>query len=275
MHPRGVRGAGKFAYKYIEAQAEEPELQKFMDTVLSGNIRSLWANYRIRPDKFHPFNHPVASVVQNVKKLIRHYPKYRAGIHDGLAVKLIRANLMLPWLAEVYDCPILFVVRHPAAVIASRLKLRGREWNSNAALRRYRDDKTIAAVIAREFDVDLQREMSREAGLTCVWCIENVLPLRWANQQRYVVSHYETMLAELDREWERVGAALGLERLPSRDELALPSQQAAPDMRNREFRKSHIGSWRDLLCREQLDEIESILRAFEVRSYSVQHDMPL
>jgi hypothetical protein len=179
-------------------------------------------------------------------------------------------------MAQHYEYPILFVVRHPAAVIASRMKMTDRDWSAEKALERYRADHTICALMDREYGVKIdRRNLPPEIALAYVWCIENALPLRWADRWGYTLCTYENLLGDPRKEWERVGRALNLERLPDTVQLKQPSQQASQDMRDNKFDKSHVGKWRDYLGQGQLEEISAVLESFAIRHYSIDQDMPL
>ena len=39
-------------------------------------------------------------------------------------MKIIRGNLLLAWLVRNFEFPVLYLLRHPCAVVASRLR-----WN--------------------------------------------------------------------------------------------------------------------------------------------------
>ena len=272
LHPVGVPAAQEFANKYYAVETKNTDLESFMNQVLSGAYRSLWMNYRIRPDRFNVFRVGVSQAVYNVRKLAQHYRKYQVKGQDGLAVKFIRANLMLPWLVRQYDVRALFVVRHPCAVIASRLKLGGKDWVSSLELDRYRSDHGVSQLILDELGVDITEPVSPIAALACVWCIENLLPVRWAQDAGYTVTTYERLLSEPGREWKRVIAGLGLFGVPDSSIREKPSQQVSLEMRGRKFSESHLGKWRQSLTADQLNEIASILDHFSCSIYTVDED---
>ncbi|MFQ5644616.1 MAG: hypothetical protein ACE5FQ_13105 [Thiogranum sp.] len=248
-----------------------------MDKALSGQMKSLWANYRIRPDRFSLLKYRLPNVLHNARKLIRHYPVYRprAETSNGLVVKFIRANLMLGWLAHTYKHRILLVIRHPAAVVASRINMGTADWDAETALSRYLQNKNIPHIMRNEFGVDIAKPMTPAAIFTCVWCIENLLPLRWAKQFGFPVTAYETLLAEPDAEWARLGQELGLDRLPDQQLLESPSQQVARDMQGKKFGKSHLGKWRISLNEGQLRDIQGVLDDFGIQIYNTSEDMPI
>lgn len=274
LNPAGVPVARKFAYRYLGADVDDCELELFLGDVFSGAHRSLWANYRIRPSRLNLFKVGVSPAIHNVHKLARHYYKYRLRRQSGVIVKFIRANLMLPWIVRQFHVPLLFVTRHPCAVIASRLRLGGSVWVSQQELDRYRSAQDVVQLVLDEFDVDIKAPFSNVSALACVWCIENLLPIKWAAGSGFMVTAYEKLLAESDREWERVIHGLGLSHLPGSALLKAPSQQVSPEMRGNAFSASYLGKWRETLSVDQISEISSTLDRFSCSVYTVDGDLP-
>ena len=274
LHPVGVPKARNLAYKYRVADREDRELQSFLDKVMQGKNSSLWMNYRIRPDRFNPMQNGVANSIDNARRLLQNYRKFRQTGENGLVVKFIRANLMLPWLVARYQSPVLLVTRHPGAVIASRLKLGGEDWASQKALDRYRADREVVELIQKDCNIDITEPLSTVAALTCVWCIENVLPIAWSSTGSYSVVAYENLLAEPETEWQKVIRCLELANVPAVGVLKAPSQQVSEDMRDRNFSKSQLGKWRSVLKDEQLNDISTMLNRFNCTYYSVHNDLP-
>ena len=231
-------------------------------------------DYRIRPDRFNFFRTGIPNAVHNVRKLAGNYKKYHGQGKRGLVVKFIRANLMLPWIIDQFDVDALLVTRHPCAVIASRLKLGGDDWTSQLVLNRYRSDQQVVRLIQDNFGIDINESFSSVAALTCVWCIENLLPIKWAADAGYMVTAYENLLAAPDREWKRVIQGLGLSHVPGGAVFQSPSQQVSPEMRGKAFSASHLGKWREILSAEQISDISSMLDRFSCLIYSVNEDFP-
>ncbi len=276
LHPVGVPWSQPFGYQYIRGGEENPALKAFMDKAVSGQMKSLWANYRIRPDRFSLINYRPQTVIHNVRKLIKHYPVYRprTGASKGFVVKFIRANLMLGWLAHTYKHRILLVIRHPAAVVASCINLGTADWDADTALSRYVQNQDVLRTMQDDFGVDITKPITPAAAFACVWCIENLLPLRWAEQFGFSVTAYETLLSEPGTEWARIGKELELDQLPEQQVLASPSQQVARDMQGQTFGKSHLGKWRVSLNEEQLSDIQRVLDEFGVQIYNINENMP-
>jgi len=274
LHPLGVSRARGLAYRYVPADDDSPGLRRFFDDLLAGRIRGLWPDYRIRPDRFNILTHGVREFVWNARKLARHRRQYRdQRTRPSAVIKMIRANLMLSWIVRHYEVPVLLVVRHPCAVIASRLKIGGGDWDARKALGHYLGDRRLAEAVHGRYGVDITRtDRGPEATLAVVWCIENMLPLAWAAEFGYAVVSYEGLLAEPEVEWPRVVQALGLSRLPPEHILKAPSQQVAPDLKNREIGVSNTARWRNELDDGQLERIAGVLGEFGCTQYRVDRD---
>lgn len=274
LHPIGVKVAAPFAYGYIKADANESELSAFMDDVFSGDMRSIWANYRIRPDRFNIFRHGLKDTFFYARKFLKHYQRYSKKNKKGMVTKFTRANLMLPWLVKQYQLPTILVVRHPCAVIVSRFNLPKADWGAQKALDRYCNNKEVVQLIMDQFDFDITQPMSAVPAMTCVWCIENVLPVKWADDFGYGVVAYENLLMHPETEWSRLAGFLGLSAIPVREKLEKPSQQAARTMRDSVFTFKHLDKWRSQLKPEDLEVIAKILNQFKCTFYSVDSSLP-
>lgn len=275
MHPVGVKQAAKFAYRQLEANEQEPQLEAFMDKVFDGSLRSLWANYRLRPDRFNPLVNSPITVYNHSLKALDHFKRYRGSANKQHAVvKFIRANLMLPWLAARYQFPTVLMVRHPGAVIASRMKLSSADWDAEKAIARYRSNERIKQLIKNRFAVDIDEKMSTVTCLCTVWCIENVLPLEWAQDSGYAVVSYEHLMVEPEAEWQRLVEYLQLEHVPDDALLGLPSQQVSSDMREQRFTAEHVHRWKQKMQAEALDEISATLERFGSNFYRVDDALP-
>jgi len=274
LHPQGVARARGLAYRYVEAEEECPDLRHFFDDLLARRLSGLWPDYRIRPDRFNILTHGLKEFALNGRKLARHRRKYRAQqSRTSAVIKLIRANLMLPWIRRQYGVPVLFVIRHPCAVIASRMKIGGGDWNARRALEYYLADRRLIELVQHRYGVNITNtDRCREAILAVIWCIENMLPVSWSADYGFEVISYEGLLASPEAEWKRLIDALGLPYLPDEGILRAPSQQVAPDLRNREIGRSNVAKWRKELNAQQLEHIGAVLEEFGCTCYCVNDD---
>lgn len=103
-------------------------------------------------------------------------------------VKAIYTNLMLPWLARVHSFQLVYVVRHPCAVVASRLRL---GWPDSL------EGIFLQPELLRDYLVEyepiIQRAATPVERMTVLWCVENLVPLRnWEPGWRLACYEYLT-----------------------------------------------------------------------------------
>ena len=278
----GVPDAKPFANRYVRDSDGEPELKKFMDKVLSGKMNNLWTDYRILPDTLlwpesGSLRNKLGRLIKgSYKKLIIHYLKYRRSESHGLIVKFIRANLMLGWLSENYGHKILFVVRHPGAVVASKLRIGGRHWRHGDLLKKYLQDKQLREDYSENLKYVLKRSLSPVEAHTVIWCIENALPIHNEKKYGYCVVFYEDLISNIDTEWKRIINALQLRNIPDKGLLVKPSQQAqvSDEIKTKLLDQKQIGRWMSYFDKKQLFEIGEILNFFDIDFYNAFDPMP-
>lgn len=286
LHPVAVPDAKQFACRYLRENDIEPCLYEFMLKVFAGKFKNIWANYRIRPDRLS-----VSKVRQSrenwVKYLLKEYVKlynnfneFGGKLNFPLIVKFIRANLMLSWLANNFNAKVILVLRHPCAVIASRIplmgRIRGKSWGLKHDLDIYlNDDRLIEEHLQPHMSFITNPSLNRIQKLTILWCIENRIPLTNEHISDYCIVYYEDLLTDSDNTWRRILSEIGLDKMPSEKSLIKPSQQAPTDMANRLYDSKQLSRWSGSFNTEQLDQIDYILQLFQVDIYNVHSPLPV
>ncbi len=147
FNPRKVPAYAGFSYfQYMRPDDDHPALEDFCRRVFTGDIRDPWID----------------------RQVDRLFPRYRI-------IKEIRANLLLKWISNRFpEVPILFIIRHPCAVVASRMQL---GWDTDA---------DIAEFLAQPELVQDFLEDKRDLIESCqtpaekhavIWAISNLVPL--------------------------------------------------------------------------------------------------
>ena len=273
LHPMGLREAGALAHRWVEPDAEWPELERFMRRAFSGRFLGLWPDLRVRWRSLYAVSRP-RELVGEHRKLAKHGLIYLRERRRPPLVKFIRANLMLGWLVRRMGARVLLVVRHPGGVVASTLRLGGPNWHHAPRLDRYRSEPALAPWFARVEGL-LGADPSPVVAHTVLWCIENAIPLELADRWGVVPVYYEELLRGDEEAWQRALGALALTQRPSPEALARPSQQVSPDMRRARFDGAQAGRWIQQLGASQLAEMEAVLNAFGVRDYRVDDPFPV
>ena len=87
-------------------------------------------------------------------------------------VKMIRGNLLLAWLVKNFELPVLYLVRHPCAVVASRLR-----WNWPSEMDGVFGQEPLVRDHLQPY-VEVMRTCSTPLErMAALWCVENLVPL--------------------------------------------------------------------------------------------------
>jgi hypothetical protein len=233
-----------------------------MSGVFSGRMHNLWVDFRVRPDKLRLSYYKLASSREilrfgrEYRKLLNNYFLYKSKLSGHATItKFIRANLMLGWLRRKYDARIVLLLRHPAAVAESKMRLGERDWDSNALLRPYRQCQSSLARELPNLGEILTHSLTVAAAHAVAWCIENVIPLRHADDHGYCVVFYEELVENADSEWKRIVDFLGLERTSGGFTC-------------------RVDSWMGRLGYADRSQIGDVLNLFGVEVYGVENPMP-
>ncbi len=135
--------------------------------------------------------------------------KTRYSVNNWLAheriVKMIRSNLLLPWLANRFPVKIVHLIRHPCAVIGSQLRL-GWQYDLDDI---YAQPLLMNDVLA-PYSSWLHTAKTPLEKLAALWCVENVLPLKMARHGLCRSIVYEEYLTQPANVFPGLFGALGL-----------------------------------------------------------------
>jgi hypothetical protein len=245
FNPCHVAAYRKFHYfQYLHPDCNDLEMTGFCDRLFSGRVRGRWID-------------------QEVTSL---RPRYRL-------VKEIRANLLLGWIARRYpEIPLLFIVRHPCAVVESRLKL---GWATDSDLAVFLEQPLLVEDHLKEFTGLISATRSDAGKHALVWCISNLIPFRQFGAERLSLVHYEDLCERPEIEVPRVFDAIGQTCNASVfDLLRTPSMST----RGRGDVLSHASltaGWRTSLSSLQVAEILRIVAAFGLDHWYGDSPTPL
>ena len=280
LHPQAVPAAAPYAGRYLGPDDDASSLKSFLDEVFAGRYDSLWTDYRVRPNTLAPgwkaCISPAAfsGFVSRWREAIAQYRRYKPlRYHPEVVVKVIRGNLILSWLRQQYDARIVFVTRHPGAVLESRLRIGGRSWDPAPILDLYRTPGVLGDIGERYQEL-LHRPLEPAGAHTLIWCIENQLPLEQAEEENITVVYYEQLMEDPERQWQRIVDAYDLQFNPwFYDVVKKPSQQAR--LRQRDEAAPATKNWRDRLGPRNMTEMERVLDLLGVDVYRADEMMPL
>ena len=280
LHPDVIPDAKRYAHSFREAGDDDSELRDFLWQYFGGRFHSLWADYRVRPDLLVPPLdergqwHRYRRATRRVLRASKNFSRYRGQRqYENRIVKLVRANMILSWLKSTFDARIVFLIRHPAAVVLSQLKSPA-IWKPQSRISRYRSDPRLLD----KLNVDTQRlifsELNELEAITLSWCIENDLALRQANEQDICVVYYEQLLERGMPEWRRILNALELRIVPDSDLISRPSQQTSGEQASDRRLVSQYASWMDRIDDQSAFRIQEVLDVTGTNVYRVDQALP-
>lgn len=176
-------------------------------------------------------------------------------------VKDITANLFLKWLSVNFPgMPIVFILRHPCAVAASRKAL---NWdvNWNLVLGRVLKQRALMEDFMEPFLERYQSASTYVEQQVLMWCLDNYVPLKQFTRHQIHVVFYENLMANPNVELPKLFSFLGKSADPSIYEVMQSpslSDWNAPVRRG----ASRTDRWLNQLKREDLHRAMGILGAF-------------
>jgi hypothetical protein len=164
---------------YVDPRHPDPEIQRVLDRILAGRIRSRWADH---------FN-------------VYRFPRRRL-------VKEIRATNLLPFVRTRFpQIPIIYLLRHPVATAWSATELGWASFLSEFLRQDSLMDGPLAPyreVIDRHGD-----DPDPFHGHVLRWCLENAVPIGLLPPGSVHVVLYENLVEDPHGELRRLAAYLG------------------------------------------------------------------
>lgn len=237
FHPGRVRMMQGFRRKqYLRPDDRREEYLGPARSALSGELRSLWT------DRYN--NKLVAR-----RRLI----------------KEIRANLLLGWMRENFPgMPMILLLRHPCAVVASRLSL---GWRDVLSETMEQEDLVEDFLLPVEAEIRAARDPFERHLFS--WCIENYVPLRQFGPGEIHLAFYEEFLVRPEHELRRLFSFLG-EDFDERAYRAL----ARPSPLSRNPEVPSLDAWRRSVTDRQLERAAEILGLFGLDQLYGEGTMP-
>jgi Sulfotransferase family len=181
-------------------------------------------------------------------------------------IKDIRANLLLGWMrANFPGMPIILLLRHPCAVVTSRLAL---GWKDNLDETMAQEDLVEDFLLPMETEIRAARDdFERHLFL---WCIDNYVPLRQFARGEIHLAFYESLLENPEDGLKSLFGFLG-EDLDGRvyDKLRRPSPLSRKDAP-----LPSVDGWRAQVGTRQLERTVEILALFGLDRVYGEGPMP-
>jgi Sulfotransferase family len=181
-------------------------------------------------------------------------------------IKDIRANLVLGWIrANFPGMPIILLLRHPCAVVVSRLAL---GWRDNLSETMEQRELVEDFLLPMEAEIRAARgDFERHLFL---WCIDNYVPMKQLGPQDLHLTFYEDLLVRPQAELQSLFTFLGED---FDDRLYRRMRRLSPLGRKNTCRPSLEG-WRTRVSDHQLQRTMEILRLFGLDHLYGEGTMP-
>lgn len=234
FHSELVEAFRQFNYfQYMRPDEQNEELRAYCRRVFTGDIRHRWID-------------------REVERIL---PKYRL-------VKDIRANLFLGWLRSSFpEVPLLFVMRHPCAVVLSRMQL---GWWTDKDIEPFLSQpKLIDDFLADKMEV-VSRARTAEEKHAIVWCISNLVPIRQFQSHQLQVIFYENLCTQPEQEAPKIFRTIGHEYHDATFASAKRPSYTAVRTSAIVTGQNKVTRWKRELSPKQIGNILSIVDDFEL-----------
>jgi hypothetical protein len=245
FHPGKVADYRQFNYfQYKRPHDEDQALYRYVEKILTGRIRDPWID-------------------RTVESLV---PAYRI-------IKEIRACLLLKWIHERFpEVPILFIVRHPCAVVASRLKL---GWATDEDIVPLLSQSDLVGDFLSDKLALIRAVETPEEKHAVIWSVSNLVPLRQFGGVGLNLFFYEDLVLSVENEVRRAFEAIGHARPPSvvrhARRLSTTVRRTSPVVGGGDS----VRGWKTELSGEQIDRVHSVVRGFGLDRLYGESELPL
>lgn len=229
LHPRKSAPARTLTgRRYLRPDEDQAHVAEIMDRIMVGRIGGPWCNR---------FNRKIVAR----RRLI----------------KVIRANLMLGWIVRRYrQAKLVFLLRHPLAVVASQMKI---GWRPR--LDGLLDQRHLVEDYFYELEDELRGLNSDFERFVARWCIGQIVPLRQLAREDAQPVFYEDLCQAPEAELDRLSGYLGRDLSAARGRVEVPSKLSRPDSAIRVGR-DRLRPWRGILTAADERRAMEILRWF-------------
>ena len=218
--------------KYIPPESKNPDFVKRFQNLFSGKLKH--------------------------QKLDLDNRVFRAG---GRVVKFIRANLLLPWINNQFpEIPIVFILRHPCAVVSSRIN---RGWTIES-FNGYLDNNPLKNQYLKQHMDIIENADSAVERQACNWCIENLIPLKAMEDENWIVTTYEDLVFSFEEEIKRIIKYINPTIPIKEDQIVNYRSFQTPNKSKTLDPLELLNIWKSRLSKMQIKNILDIVKQFSL-----------
>lgn len=232
---------------YLRPQRRYPSWQRFLESLYSGEHRNHWTRF----GNHHRRTWPGLWL--------------RSLFTKRVAIKEIRSNLMLGWIARHLGVKVVYIIRHPCATVQSL-----RAHSMRLELTPMLDDEALCEDYLYPFADYLRNGISSPLEIQAAsWAVENLVPLHQATSAPFLLITYESMLLDPRGTLARAMAHLGWKPTAS-DWRAIEKRLLQPvsGLDRPMTPEALLGKWRTGMSEAEIDEVLAVCRRLGIDLYS-------
>lgn len=291
LHPCVGVVSKKYANKYLIEDDKANDLQLFVASLVESKCPSTWIKYRSIPYRLIPCVETFKSI-RNIYELLVRYKNYFKRKKEfnrdtsGVVIKFIRANLLIKWLVNKFEFDSILVLRHPCAVIESKIRLDksaqasglqhgASDWDPDVTIGEFLADIELKnKYILPYFSEASIKELCPVGKHALIWAIENKIAIESCSEKGIYICFYEQLVIDSDNEWKIVQTKLGMKNDVSSDLLSRPSQQASQDFNSQAALEDKLSRWKDRLSDVDKKVIQKVIEKYGLDMYSSHKNLP-
>jgi hypothetical protein len=180
----------------------------------------------------------------------------------GYLVKFVTANMMLPWLTDLFPIRIIWMIRHPCAVVASQME--HGSWSHIS-----KKNKTAPVEVFEQYPrlEKLYKKLDKlEELLAFEWALQTYVPLM-NYRESWFFTTYEYLLTEGNREVNRLFNYLD-EPLPHKIDIQFRKASSTASQEYSKNPKDQLTKWQNKLTTKQVNSILQITHEVGVTCYT-------
>ena len=245
FHSEKVMGFHRFHYfQYMRPTQDNNELYEYCRNVFTGNIKDRWIDRQI--DHLNP--------------------RYRV-------IKDVRANLFLKWISEKFpQVPILFIIRHPCAVVLSRMRL---AWATDTDIAPFFEQTSLVDDFLSDKMEIIHRSRTDEEKHAVIWCISHLVPIKQFNSDGLNIVFYENLCLQPENEVSKIFRVINCDYDDSVFEVI--KQPSTTTVRSSAILtgENRVTRWKKDLSSKQIDSVLSVVENFGLDHIYGDSFMPL
>jgi Sulfotransferase family len=181
-------------FQYMRPGSENLEFQTFARMTFTGEIRNRWVDRQ---------NERIISECRLIKE--------------------IRANLALKWLHDNFpEVPLIFLMRHPCAVVLSRMEL---GWATDSDIEPFLSQPDLVTDHLSPYMDLIKDAKTIEEKHAIIWSVSNFVPLKQFQPGELRIIYYENLCTQPEVELPAIFTSIGHRyEKPMIDRINRPSQ---------------------------------------------------